>query len=105
VTELSSFAVDGAVHKEAGKELLAECRTLNGCNTGEAKITEGSLSTFICFKCFNQNAYSTDKSVSHSLAIFGFQTALLLVRKIMYKDSFCLEKFFGLTSVCCNKNY
>jgi len=84
---LGGGGVDGAIHRAAGLELLAECRLLGGCTTGQAKITSGHR--------------LPAKHIVHTVGpVFdggGYQEAELLAS--CYRESLRLAADAGLTSI------
>jgi O-acetyl-ADP-ribose deacetylase (regulator of RNase III) len=84
---LGGGGVDGAIHRAAGAELLAECRTLGGCPTGEAKMTRG-------YRLPAKHVIHTPGPVWHG---GGSSEDELLAR--CYRNSLALVSGHGLKSV------
>ncbi|HKK63815.1 MAG TPA: O-acetyl-ADP-ribose deacetylase [Bacteroidales bacterium] len=79
--------VDGAIHKSAGSKLLEECEKLNGCETGEAKITKG-------YKLFAKFVIHTVGPVWHG----GSSNEKLLLANC-YRNSLKLAKQHNIKSI------
>eukprot|EP00126_Sphaerothecum_destruens_P014032 Sdes_comp24065_c0_seq1m22129 len=86
---LGGGGVDGAIHRAAGPELLKECRLLNGCETGKAKITNG----------YRLPAQYVIHSVGPVYHEYHFESEAESVLRSCYQNCFRLASDRGLSSI------
>lgn len=128
---LGGGGVDGAIHRAAGPELLAECRTLNGCATGQAKRTgayrlparyiihtpgpvwrggdrgEAALlqSCYIqCLRLADESGCKTIAFPSISTGVYHFPVKLAAPIAIQTIGAFCGQNLQKATMVCLDDN-